>query len=621
MTGQEHAKKRRVRRNARGLYITLIAVAVLLVAALGFGIFANNVRGAYPNTFVGEVAVSGKTEDEICALLDEESAQKYSAVSFDITVGDVTRTLLASDLNVKVDSKAAAERALARGRGGNAFTRPLHYLGALFHREVIDTPVMLDDELLTHLAEEFAKADIAPVDAAYREEGDTLILTPPVDGKKLDQEEFMATIREKFATFSYDNVTIEPKVAEAKPLDLDAVYAEVHKEVSDAKLETVDGKSKVTPHVVGVDFDLAAAKSALVQSPDREVRVALTLTQPKITTLMVQSTLFQDTLSQKTTYFSPKKVNRVSNVKLAAKNINGTILNPGEVFSFNKTVGPRTAARGFKEAQIFASGEIVDGLGGGICQVSSTLYMASMYADLKTVSRRNHSFYVDYAPKGQDATVVYGSIDFQFENSTPYPIKIVAYAENSFVRVTIKGTKTQQKSVKIKTSTLSTTPYQTKTVVDSSLKAGERVVKQKGQEGITMEAYRYVYDANGNLLSKSFENKTKYVPLTEIVHVGSGTAPASGTNDGTVNPPASNPPASDPPKQEPPKQDPPKQDPPASDPPKQDPPTSDPSKDDPPKEDPSKQDPSKQEDPPEEQPADNSGTGQPSEPAGNETTA
>ena len=377
-------------------------------------------------------------------------------------------------------------------------TRPLHYFGALFGRETITTPVVLDDELLTHLATEFAAVDIAPVDASYKVEEDELILSPPTNGIKLNQDAFKKVIREKFATFSYDDITIEPEVAEAKALDMDAVYKDVHKEVSDAKLESVDGKNKVTPHVVGVDFDLAAAKEALAKTPDKEVRIALKLTQPKVTTQMVQATLFQDTLSQQTTYFSPKKVNRVSNVKLAAKNINGTILNPGEVFSFNKIVGPRTAARGFKEAQIFASGEIVDGLGGGICQVSSTLYMASMKADLKTVSRRNHSFYVDYAPKAQDATVVYGSIDFQFENDSPYPIKIVAYAENNFVRVTIKGTKTEQKSVKIKTSTLSTTPYQTKTIVDSSLKAGERVDVYKRQRigyvcrsGITIHGFHF----------------------------------------------------------------------------------------------------------------------------------
>lgn len=581
------ARRTRKMPSPRAFIIAAAAIVVLLAAAVGFSVYVNNSQKSYPNTYIDDVDVSRKTADEICTLLDQESERQYASVSFNVTVGDMTKTVLASDLRVAIDSKTAAEAAIARGRDGNFFTRPIHYLGALFNRETITTPVVLDEELLVHLTEEFSAVNVAPVDASYKIEEDELILSPPVNGIALNQDAFKKTIYEKFASFSYDDITIEPEVAEAKALDMDAVYQDVHKEVADAKLESIDEKNKVTPHVVGVDFDLAAAKEALAKTPDKEVRIPLKLTQPKVTTQMVQATLFQDTLSQQTTYFSPKKVNRVSNVKLAAKYINGTILNPGEVFSFNKTVGPRTAARGFKEAQIFASGEIVDGLGGGICQVSSTLYMASMKADLKTVSRRNHSFYVDYAPKAQDATVVYGSIDFQFENDSPYPIKILAYAENNFVRVTIKGTKTEQKSVKIKTSTLSTTPYQTKTIVDNSLKPGERVVKQKGQEGLVMEAYRYVYDANGNLLSKSFENRTKYVPLTEIVHVGpSGAAaaetPASGnasapagssptdskpdSSGGSTTPPAANPDKTEPPKEDPPKEDPPKEDPPKENP-------------------------------------------------------
>ncbi|MEG2378293.1 MAG: VanW family protein, partial [Clostridia bacterium] len=172
------------------------------------------------------------------------------------------------------------------------------------------------------------------------------------------------------------------------------------------------------------------------------------------------------------------------------------------------------------------------------------------------VSRRNHSFYVDYAPKGQDATVVYGDIDFKFENSTKYPIKIMAYQQDNFVRVTIKGTKTEEKSVKIKTSVISTTPYGTKTQYDSSLSPGERVIKQAGQNGITMEAYRYVYDGNGNLLRKDFENRTKYVPLTEIVLVGSSgakPAPAKPTPEKKPEPAKPAPPKPAPAKPVPPK--------------------------------------------------------------------
>ncbi len=508
------------------IIIASIALAVCIALFVAFGAYVNSLDTVFPNTYIDGVDVSGKSEAEVIELLKSAGEKEYGAVSFDVTVGQVTRTVLASDLSVEIDIDTAVKIAMSRGRNGNFFTNPLRYIKALFVDHIITTPVTLDEELLGHLTAEFTAANIPPVDAAYVIDGDKMTLTPPVDGMMLNEESFAKTLREKFATFSYDEITIDLEHAEAKPLDLDAVYEEVYAVVADAKLETIDGKQIVTPHVVGTDFDLKAAKEALAASPDKEVVIPLTLVQPKVTTLMIQSTLFQDTLSSKTTYYSPRKINRCHNVRLAANLINGTILNPGEVFSYNKVVGPRTYARGFRDAAIFSQGEVVDGLGGGICQVSSTLYMAAVYADMKTVERKNHSFYVDYAPKGQDATVVYGSIDFKFENTSEYPIKIVAYARDNFITVTIKGTKTQEKTVQFRSNTLGSTAYTTKTIVDSSLKPGEKVVKQAGQYGYTMDVYRYVYDGKGNLISKNYENKTRYVPMTEIVHVGPAEAVA-----------------------------------------------------------------------------------------------
>jgi len=523
--------------NKRLLIIIGSIVLGVLALYVGFAAYVSSLDAAFPNTYIDDVDVSGKNESEIIDILKNASDREYDAVSFKVTVGEISKTILASDLNVQIDINSAVELALADSKNGNFFTKPFSYIGSLFSDNVITTPVMVDEELVEHLATEFSEANVEPVDAAYIIEGDKMTLTPPVDGMVLNHKTFVDTLCNKFATFSYEDVTIELEHAEAKPLNLDEVYAEVHKEVADAKLEEIDGKQVVTPHVVGTDFDLDAAKEALEASPDKEVVIPLTLVQPKVTTLMIQSTLFQDTLSSKTTTFNSYKTNRVNNVKLAARAINGTILNPGEVFSYNKTVGPRTAARGYKPAGIFSGGEVVDGLGGGICQVSSTLYMATLYADLKTVERKNHSFYVDYAPKGQDATVVYGSIDFKFENNTQYPIKIVASATNSSITVTIKGTKTQNKTVRIQTVTLGTSGYTTKTVVDNTLQPGQQVVKQAGQNGITMDVYRYVYDANGNLISKTYENKSRYVPMTRIVHVGPSAEDAAATTtpaDGTA---------------------------------------------------------------------------------------
>jgi len=536
-SGAAHNKpESEIQAGKKKLVLICVAIAaVIIVAIAALSVYAFSYDKAFAGVTVGGESVSGKTAEEIEQMMTERGTLEYEAVGFDITVNENTTHVTAADFKAARDSAAAAKAAMDIGRVGSIPGRLWTVFTGLLSKHDVPLSAMLDAEAINAvIAKIAAQNNIAPVDAAYKIEGDTMTLTPAVDGVKVDEDALREQILQRFNTEKYENIVMETVVAEATRLNMDEVYKAVHTEVQNAKMSEEGGEHKIVPHVVGIDFDLQNAKEKLAASPDATVKIPLAITNPKVTTIMLQSTLFQDTLSEVTTYFSPKKVARTHNVNLAAKLINGTVLNPGETFSYNKTVGPRTAARGFREAQIFSKGEIVDGLGGGICQVSSTLYMAAMKADMKTVSRKNHSFYVDYAPKGQDATVVYGSIDYKFQNTSEYPIKIVAVQKNNYIRVTIKGTKTKTKTVKISTKVLSTKPFGEKVIEDSTLKPGQRVVEQKGQEGITMEVYRSVYDGNGKLITSYLENKTRYVPLTQIVRVG----PASSGAAATVTPPA-----------------------------------------------------------------------------------
>lgn len=508
------------------------AAAVIIAAVVALSIYVFSYDKAFAGVTVGGQPVAGMTQAEIEEIMKTRGTEEYGAVEFDIKVDDNVTHVTANDLKAERDASAAAQAAMNVGREGSLPARLWAVFASLIAKRDVPLSAMLDDEAINAvIAKVSEQNNVAPVDAAYKVDGAKMTVTPPVDGLEVDAEALREQILDRFNTEQYDDIVMSTQVAEAKRLDMDAVYAEVHKEVADATMTDEGENHKIVPHVVGVDFDLAAAKAKLEANPDASFEVELKITNPKVTTIMLESKLFKDTLSECTTYFSPKKVARTHNVNLAAKLINGKVLNPGETFSYNETVGPRTKARGFKEAAIFSKGEIVDGLGGGICQVSSTLYMAAMKADMKTVSRKNHSFYVDYAPKGQDATVVYGSIDYKFENTSEYPVKVVAYQKNNYITVKIMGTRTAKKTVKITSKVLSTTPFTEKIINDSTLKPGERVIEQKGQEGITMDVYRSVYDANGKLITSYKENRTKYVPLTQIVRVGSAaastTAPAT----------------------------------------------------------------------------------------------
>lgn len=524
--GHEKKKDKAKAGMNKKLVISLLAIAaVIIVAVIALSVYAFSYDRAFAGVTVGGQPVSGMTQAEIEDLMHARGTEEYGTVEFDIKVDNNITHVTANDLKAERDATAAAQAAMNVGREGSIPARMWAVFASLVAKHDIPLSAMLDkDAINAVIAKVEQQNNVAPVDAAYKVDGAKMTVTPAVDGLKVDADALREQILDRFNTEKYDDIVMSTQLAEAKRLDMDAIYSQVHKDVADATMTAEGENHKIVPHVVGVDFDLAAAKAKLEANPDAGFEVALKITNPKVTTIMLESKLFKDVLSESTSYFSPKKVARTHNVNLAAKLINGKVLNPGETFSYNETVGPRTRARGFKEAAIFSKGEIVDGLGGGICQVSSTLYMAAMKADMKTVSRKNHSFYVDYAPKGQDATVVYGSIDYKFENTSEYPIKVVAFQKNNYITVRIMGTRTAKKTVKITSKVLSTTPFTEKIINDNTLKPGQRVIEQKGQEGITMDVYRSVYDANGKLITSYKENRTKYVPLTQIVRVGPAAA-------------------------------------------------------------------------------------------------
>ena len=215
-------------------------------------------------------------------------------------------------------------------------------------------------------------------------------------------------------------------------------------------------------------------------------------------------------------------VNRTKNVSLPARLVNGTVVMPVDRVSYNGVVGKRTYERGFVDATVYTGEGTEEGIGGGICQVSSTIYCAQLRADLKTVSRSNHSYTVVYVPLGQDATVVYGAIDYVFENSTNFPIKIVANANGGYLNVKILGTKIDKSQtvdvVSVTQSTVAKGEVQTET---PDLLVGQTEVKQEGQNGAVDNTYK-VYYKNGIEQKREFVSKSTYRPMNKIILIGTG---------------------------------------------------------------------------------------------------
>jgi len=225
-----------------------------------------------------------------------------------------------------------------------------------------------------------------------------------------------------------------------------------------------------------------------------------------------------NTLIQASTPLLQNIPNRTANIILTCRMINETVLAPGEIFSFNQAVGVRTESRGFKPAPSFAEGHVEDTVGGGICQVSSTLYIACLLANLEIISRTNHSMITDYIKEpGLDAAVSWGSIDYTFRNSTGSPIIIFAWADAEAVYVKLDGVKTNDYSVRIESKILSVTPYDTVYRVNRALKPGQKKVIQEPHTGYAVKTYRVIHDAKGNLISRTLEATSIYNKTDEII--------------------------------------------------------------------------------------------------------
>jgi vancomycin resistance protein YoaR len=299
------------------------------------------------------------------------------------------------------------------------------------------------------------------------------------------------------------NVSLTPdfKLDTAK---LDTHLAKIAKAVhkparsARAKMDAKGGLVLAEPEQKGIELDTAATKAAVLKNgvaalADGEtVELTVKEEQPKVTAsdLGKMGTL----LAAFTTDYGGSPRNRKANVALAASKINGTLMAPGEVFSYNACVGPREAELGWKMAHQYQDGLVVDGIGGGVCQVSTTLYNAVLLADLKIVLRENHSMPVAYVRPGRDATVSYDSVDFKFENSTDGPIFLGAKADGETLTFRLYGTKPPERKV-------------------LSLYTGERRYNASGGSSVT--SYRKVQLPDGTTKTEVIDSSYYRAPRSK----------------------------------------------------------------------------------------------------------
>ena len=292
--------------------------------------------------------------------------------------------------------------------------------------------------------------------------------------------------------FSYD----ENKLKEFE----EKVIKEVNKEPVNASITITGDKIQVKPEEDGIgvsidtlDSKIKEALNGVIESSS-EVDVDAEVTKAKITAEDLSK--IKNVMGSFSTSYGTSAPGRSHNIELATKHINGTVIMPGETFSFNDVVGPRTEEAGFQEAGTYVGNKVEPGIGRGICQVSTTLYRAVMRANIRSTERTNHSMAVGYALPGLDATVAYGYLDYKFKNPYDFPIYIQGYTGGKVVTYNIYGDTSilGGKTYDMANEILETLPAQTKIVDDPTLDEGTEVNEGGGMTGYRASSYQVTYE-------------------------------------------------------------------------------------------------------------------------------
>ena len=317
------------------------------------------------------------------------------------------------------------------------------------------------------------------------------------------------------ARFSYDIDLVKQRVKEIAEI--------MNQKNQNATIERRDGQFHIREEVVGrivnEEKALEEIKSLMSRREAGTIQLVIEDSIPRITKKELQA--IHEVIDEFSTVFNPKDIGRTENLRVAADKVNGTLLMPGDVFSLDKVLGPRTEANGYKAAKVIVNNELVDGIAGGVCQIASTIYNTSLLADMEIVERKPHSLISAYIPPGRDATIAENLIDFKFKNNYETPVYIEAKLLNNKVYVAFYGDKKHMnRKITFITETLNKYPPLADEIIkDPNLYVGEEKIEKRGVEGIKVRLYK-VTNEDGKMISKEPVDVSYYPPIRGRRRVG-----------------------------------------------------------------------------------------------------
>ena len=524
-------KKTNVKKKIIITFSILLILIILFTLTFIFGLVVSQSENIISGISINNIDVSGLTKSQAIEKLNSNFSNKLSS-DLTLTYGDYTTTLNLESIKPELALNSAVDTAYNIGRSeGNIFLNNLKIVSTKFNKKNLVINVNFNAELFSKSIENINnEIPDKVVNSSYKIDGSNLIVENSANGYKI-QDDLLKKNLENAILNNESTVQIPLEQFEAEAVDILAIYNAIHKDAVDAYFTT--NPYEIHKEEEGLDFAISIEDAQKLVSQDQATfTIPLKVLKPKVTVKNLSQEAFPDLLASYSTSYATSSANRCTNVELATKSINGYVLMPGETFSYNDTVGQRTAARGYKEAGVYLNGEVTTGLGGGICQVSSTLYNAVLLSNLEIVERTNHTFKPSYVPAGQDATVSWGAPDFKFKNNRNYPIKISATTSGKNIYFNIYGLKTDDDyEVKIVSNQVGTVPYTTSYQNTSSLPSGTQKVIQSGSNGCKTETYKILYK-NGTEVSRTRINADTYKAHNQVISVG--TAQSQNTNDSTV---------------------------------------------------------------------------------------
>lgn len=436
------------------LAIILISIAVLL-AIVGLGIFVyssdvlNLNRSVKVKTVMAGVDITGMSYNEAVSAVKNATDSTYSLESMVVVLGEERIILTPEITNISFDVEEAVKAACKAKASEGAYFNILPYLNlneSAVKNELNKLIETVSQKMVPSTYEVSGELPDLTV-SEEPESGKTITVTVGYPGVDVNLEELYQEVVE---AYNHNKFQVNHSAEQSEPTLPDLEEAKSAHSIEPVNAEMDKTTFEISEHKYGYTFDENEILSALNNAEyGQMLQFNFKRIKPEITHEDLSNTLFCDVLGEYTATSPSIPGGRDVNLKLSCEKINNIVLLPGETFDYNKALGERTAANGWKKANGYMGMETVSEYGGGICQASSSLYYCALIADLEIVTRHCHGFISDYMPPGMDATVSWGGPHFRFKNNMDYPIRIEAVADGGKVTVRIMGTDTKDYYVKM----------------------------------------------------------------------------------------------------------------------------------------------------------------------------